>query len=82
MTDKTANTTRTVGDSKRESDGDNCLKSGLDAMGQMRIADRITISARGGSLLLTQSSTGREVEVAEETFAGIVEEEYFIDHKD
>jgi hypothetical protein len=51
-------------------------------MGQMRIADRITISARGGSLLLTQSSTGREVEVAEETFAGIVEEEYFIDHKD
>jgi hypothetical protein len=63
-------------------DENRSFNSGLDAMGQMRIADRITISARGGKLVLTHSPSGREVEVGEESFAGIVEQEYFIDRKD
>jgi hypothetical protein len=77
--------TRTVGDSTREATGnDDCRPagSGLDAMGQMRIADRITIQARGGKLTLTQSNTGRQVEVAEEVLAGIFESEFFTDKVD
>jgi hypothetical protein len=80
MVDKTPK----VGDSALQNTGDEnrSFNSGLDAMGQMRIADRITISARGGKLVLTHSPSGREVEVGEESFAGIVEQEYFIDRKD
>jgi hypothetical protein len=78
--------TRTVGDSKREATGNDTdcrpAGSGLDAMGQMRIADRITIQARGGKLTLTQSNTGRQVEVAEEVLAGIFESEFFTDKVD
>lgn len=55
--------------------------SGLDAQGQMRIGDRITISVRGGSVVLTHSHSGREVEVDEATLAGLLDDEYFVEHK-
>jgi hypothetical protein len=55
--------------------------SGLDHQGQFRVADRISIGVRGGGLVLTQSHSGREVEVSEETLAGLLDEEYFVDHK-
>lgn len=55
--------------------------SGLDHQGQMRIGDRITIAARGDGLVLTQSHSGREVEVSEATLAGLLDDEYFVDKK-
>lgn len=56
--------------------------SGLDTQGQMRIGDRITIGVRGGGLVLTQSHSGREVEVSEATLAGLLDNEYFVDKRD
>jgi hypothetical protein len=56
--------------------------SGLDAQGQMRIGERITIAVRGGNILLMQSHSGREVEVSEETLAGLLDDEYFVEHRD
>lgn len=56
--------------------------SGLDVQGQMRIGDRITIGVRGGGLVLTQSHSGREVEVAEATLAGLLDDEYFVEKRD
>jgi hypothetical protein len=58
-----------------------CSTSGLDIQGQMRIGDRISIGVRGEGLVLTQSHSGREVEVSEAALAGLLDEEYFVDHK-
>lgn len=55
--------------------------SGLDVNGQMRIGDRITIAVRGGGLVLTQSHSGREVEVSEAALAGLLDDEYFVEHR-
>jgi len=56
--------------------------SGLDVQGQMRIGDKITIGVRGEGLVLTQSHSGREVEVSEGALQGLLENEYFIDKHD
>jgi hypothetical protein len=56
-----------------------CSTSGLDIQGQMRIGDRISIAVRGGGLVLTQSHSGREVEVSEAALAGLLDDEYFVD---
>ncbi len=53
--------------------------SGLDVQGQFRIGDRITLAVRGGGLVLTQSHSGREVEVSEAALSGLLE--YFIDKR-
>lgn len=53
--------------------------SGLDVQGQMRIGDRITIGVRGSGLVLTQSHSGREVEVSEATLSGLLDNEYFVE---
>lgn len=58
-----------------------CTSSGLDTQGQFRIGDRITLAVRGDGLVLTQSHSGREVEVGEATLAGLLDDEYFVDHK-
>lgn len=55
--------------------------SGLDHQGQMRIGDRISIGVRGEGLVLTQSHSGREVEVSEAALAGLLDDTYFVDHK-
>jgi hypothetical protein len=36
---------------------------------------------RGDGLVLTQSHSGREVEVSEAALAGLLDEQYFVDHK-
>jgi hypothetical protein len=56
--------------------------SGLDISGQFRIGERISLGVRGGGLVLTQSHSGREVEVSEAALAGLLDEEYFVDKKD
>lgn len=79
MTDKT---TKTAQGTKGVDNGQpNLSTSGLDRQGQMRIGDRITIAARGDGLVLTQSHSGREVEVAEATLAGLLDDNYFVDKK-
>lgn len=55
--------------------------SGLDHQGQMRIGDRITIAVRGDGLVLTQSHSGREVEVSEAELSGLLDDNYFVEHK-
>lgn len=59
-----------------------CSSSGLDTQGQFRIGERISLAVRGPGLVLTQAHSGREVEVSEEALAGLLDEEYFVDHKD
>lgn len=56
--------------------------SGLDTQGQMRIGDRITIAVRGDGLVLTQSHSGREAEVSETELVGLLDDTYFVEHKD
>ena len=56
--------------------------SGLDTQGQMRIGERISIGVRGGGLVLTQSHSGREVEVSEAELAGLLDKEYFVEKRD
>lgn len=56
--------------------------SGLDQQGNFRVGDRISIGVRGGGLVLTQSHSGREVEVSEAALAGLLDDTYFVDHKD
>lgn len=77
MTDKSTKTAHGT----RGVDNPNASTSGLDHQGQMRIGDRITIAARGDGLVLTQSHSGREVEVAEATLAGLLDDEYFVEKK-
>lgn len=80
MTDKSTQTARgTRGLDNPEPAHSN---SGLDVQGQMRIGDRITIGVRGGGLVLTQSHSGREVEVSEAALAGLLDDEYFVDKRD
>jgi hypothetical protein len=59
-----------------------CSTSGLDIQGQFRIGERITLGVRGGGLVLTQSHSGREVEVSEAALAGLLDDEYFVDKRD
>ena len=47
----------------------------------MRIGERYSISVRGDKLVILQSHSGREVEVSEDTLAGLIEQEYFVDQK-
>jgi hypothetical protein len=56
--------------------------SGLDPSGSFRIGDRISIGVRGGDVVLTQAHTGREITIGEETLAGLLEDEYFVEHRD
>lgn len=79
MTDKstkTASGTRGV-----DNPNPQASSSGLDPQGQFRIGDRITLGARGAGLVLTQSHSGREVEVEAATLAGLLDREYFIEKK-
>lgn len=78
MTDKS---TRTAHGTKGVDNPNPANASGLDAQGQMRIGDRITISARGDNLVLTQSHSGREAEVSAGELAGFLDDNYFVDHK-
>jgi hypothetical protein len=55
--------------------------SGLDHQGNFRVGDRISIGVRGAGLVLTQSHSGREVEVSEAALAGLLDDTYFVDHK-
>lgn len=55
--------------------------SGLDRQGQMRIGERITIAARGAGLVLTQSHSGREVEITEAELSGLLDREYFVEKR-
>lgn len=55
--------------------------SGLDVQGQFRVGERISIGVRGEDIVLTQSHSGREVVVSEATLSGLLDDEYFVDHK-
>lgn len=56
--------------------------SGLDTQGQFRVGDRISLGVRGDRLVLTQSHSGREVEVSEAMLAGLLDDEYFVEKRD
>lgn len=86
MTDKTGTKnaqTKGVATAKGTAGADNpdpaVSNSGLDAQGMFRVGARISIGVRGGGLVLTQSHSGREVEVSEEALSGLLDEEYFTD---
>lgn len=79
MTDKS---TRTASGTQGVDNGEPAKShSGLDVQGQFRIGDRISLGVRGGGLVLTQSHSGREVEVSEAALAGLLDNEYFVEHK-
>lgn len=54
--------------------------SGLDAQGQLRVGEKITIAVRGDQIVLRQAMTGREVEIAEFEFQDMLVDKYFVDH--
>ena len=79
---KSGATTKQAGGTKGVQNGEpNASFSGLDAQGNMRIGERYSISVRGDKLVILQSHSGREVEVSEDTLAGLIEQEYFVDQK-
>jgi len=80
MTDKSHKTAR--GTRGLDNPDPAASHSGLDMQGQFRIGDRISLGVRGGGLVLTQSHSGREVEVSEATLAGLLDDEYFVDKVD
>lgn len=79
MTDKSTQTAR--GTRGLDNPDPAHSNSGLDHQGQMRIGDRITIGVRGDGLVLTQSHSGREVEVSEAELSGMLDDKYFVEHK-
>jgi hypothetical protein len=79
MTDKSTRTARGTRGVDNADPG--ASHSGLDVQGQFRIGDRISLGVRGDGLVLTQSHSGREVEVSEAALAGLLDDEYFVEHK-
>lgn len=51
--------------------------SGLDASGQMRIGDVLTIGVSGNEIELRLSYEQQTVKISETTFAGDLKEKYF-----
>lgn len=80
MTDKSTKTAR--GTRGVENPNPAASTSGLDHQGNFRIGERISLGVRGDGLVLTQSHSGREVEVSEAALAGLLDDTYFVDHKD
>jgi len=79
MSDKS---TKTAGGTRGVDNADPAVSnSGLDVQGQFRIGDRITLGVRGEGLVLTQSHSGREVEVTQAELSGLLDNEYFVDKR-
>jgi len=80
MTDKSTN----IAEGTRGFDNGNpgMSTSGLDHQGQFRIGDRISLGVRGGSLVITQSHSGREAVISEADLAGLIDDRYFVEHRD
>lgn len=53
--------------------------SGLQANGEFNIGEKITFAVRDGKILLRRKPQGDEVEIAEQTLAGLLIDEYFTD---
>lgn len=51
--------------------------SGLDTLGNFRFGAKYSVAVRGGGLVITEANSGREQEVSEATFEGLIKETYF-----
>lgn len=79
MTDKSTKTAH--GTHGTDNPNSPASHSGLDVQGQFRIGERISLGVRGDGLVLTQSHSGREVEVSEAELSGLLDDKYFVDHR-